>query len=215
VEIFDLNPRGLVSYSDIARALVERYGFQNFPQSFDLSQGHEGFEFSEGRWMGIVIQKFTIFSTLLTLETRSDTDISKKILEDILVWGAENFKLKYNPEMISGFAYVSALTFYSDAPLLEGNTAMTNLAVRTGQLVSDIWKEPIVYRGVSIAMGHSPLSRKYAIAMFTIQRRGDIKFSENKYFSEAPLPTNTHLELLGMYERDVLNAQPSEGSATI
>jgi hypothetical protein len=164
-------------------------------------------DFCEGKWNGIVIHKFTIFSTLLAVETRSDTDDPKKILEDILTWGAENFKLNYNPDMISGFAYVSSLTFYSDAPLLDGNTAMTNLALRTGQLVSDLWKEPVEYRGVSIAVGHDPLSRKYPIAMFTIQRRVDTRFAEKKYSSEAPLPTNAHLELLEMYERDIVGAK--------
>ncbi len=208
VEIFDLNPRGQVYYSDIARALVERYCFQKYPQSFDRLHEQEGVEFCEGRWKGIVIQKFAIFSTLLTLETRSDTDDSKRILEDILAWCAEKFNLTYNPEMISGFAYVSSLTFYSDAPLLDGNAAMTNLALRTGQLVSDIWKEPVEYRGMSIAVGHEPSTRKYPIAMFTIQRRVDTKFAKNKYSSEAPLPTNAHLELLEMYEREVIGARP-------
>jgi hypothetical protein len=207
VETFDLNPRGHVYYPDVARALVERYGFQKYPQSPDQFNEQKGVDFYEGKWKGIVIQKFTVFSTLLTLETRSDTDDSKNILEDILAWGAEKFQLNYKPEMISRFAYVSSLAFYSDAPLLDGNAAMTNLAARTGQLVADIWKDPVEYRGVSLAVGHDPLSRKYPIAMFTIHRAADTKFAENKYHSEAPLPTNAHLELLEMYERDVVGAR--------
>ncbi|HYM78033.1 MAG TPA: hypothetical protein VE377_18810 [Candidatus Dormibacteraeota bacterium] len=207
VEIVDLNPRGRVYYPDIARALAQRYSFQRYPQSADQLDLQKGVEFYEGKWKGVIIQNFTIFSTMLALETRCDTDDSKKILDDILAWCVEKFKLTYNPEMISRFGYVSSLTFYSDAPLLDGNAAMTNLAGRTAQLVSDIWKEPVEYSGVSIAVGHEPLSRKYPIARFTIQRRADTKFAENKYLSEAPLPTNAHLELLEMYERDIGGAR--------
>lgn len=201
----DLNPRGHVDYSAVGRGLVDRYSFQKYPPSLD-EFNEQGVEFFHGKWRGTTIQKFTILNSLLMLQTRSDTDDAKRILEDILTWGAEKFNLTYNPEMISGFGYVSSLTFYSDAPLLNESAAMTNLALRTGQLVSDIWKEPIEYRGVSIAVGHDPLSRKYPIAMFTIQRRADTRFSSNKYSSEAPLPTNAHLELLEMYERDVITA---------
>lgn len=207
VETYDLSPRGKVYYPDIARALVERYGFQKYPQSYDQFDEQKGVEFHEGKWKGIVIQKFTIFSSLLTLETRSDSEASKKILEDILTWGAERFKLNYKPELISHFAYVSSVTFYSEAPLLEGNAPIRNLAERTGKRVSDIWKEPFQYNGAHVAVGHDPMSRKYSIAGFTISRRAETKFSDHKYFSEAPLPTKDHLELLEMYEREIIDAQ--------
>jgi len=44
--------------------------------------------------------------------------------------------------------------------------------------------------------------RKEPIAGFTIQRRVDTPFGENKYFSEAPLPTEIHLDLLQQFESD-------------
>ena len=203
IETFDLSPKGKIYYPDLARALVERYGFQKFPQSIEQFDEQNGVEFVEGKWKGTVIQKFTIFTNLLTLETRSSTDESRQILEDILEWGVRKFQLNYKPEMISHFAYVSALTFFSEVPLLNANQPILNLADRTSQLVSEIWKEPVQYHGLNVAIGHDPLSRKYGIAAFYITRRADTKFSDNKYFSEAPLPTNAHMELLEMYEREV------------
>jgi hypothetical protein len=46
------------------------------------------------------------------------------------------------------------------------------------------------------------LERKYGIASFSITRRAEARFSENKYFSEAPLPTDLHLKLLEQFEAE-------------
>jgi hypothetical protein len=173
-------------------------------EEFDESKG---VEFLEGKSGNKVIQKFVIWNTLLVLETRSNTSDSKQILEEMLVWGAENFGLNYKPGMIKRFAYVSNLTFHSDAPILTVSSALSKLAVKTSALITEIWQEPVTYEPLSLAVGHDPLSRKNPIATFTIQRRVEAKFSENKYFSESPLPTDEHWKLLVEYEKDVLGSK--------
>ena len=203
IETFDLVPKGTVFYPDIVRALVERYSFQKFPKSIDEFDEMKCVEFHEGKARGIVIQRLLIFNSLLQIETRAGTEESKRILEEILLWGAEKFKLNYKLGDIRHFAYVSSLTFYSDAPLLTPIPAIKNLADRTSKLVSEIWSEDIRYEGLNIGVGHDPLARKYGMAGFYITRRVDTRFSENKYFSEAPLPTADHLRLLEEYEKEV------------
>src|SRR5208283_2031559 len=106
------------------------------------------------------------------------------------------FGLNYKPGMIVRFGYVSSLTFYSDAPIFGFNPALARLAAETSKVVSEIWQEPVQYQPLSVGVGHDPLVRKYGIASFTIQYRAEHKFSDNKYFSEAPLPTDVHLKLL-------------------
>jgi len=200
VETFDLSPRGQVYFPEIVSKIVERYNFQKFPQTPEEFDESKGIESHEGRTGNKVIQKFVIWSSLLVIETRSSTADSKQILEDMLLWGAANLGLDYNPGMIKRFGYVSDLTFYSDVPILSGNPALAKLAAKTSAALSEIWQEPIHYEPANLAVGHDPMARKYGIAPFTITHRAESRFSDNKYFSEAPLPTDLHISLLEEFE---------------
>jgi hypothetical protein len=95
------------------------------------------------------------------------------------------------------------VTFYSDVPVLAPSPALERLAAATEQGVAELWKEPVHYEGMNITIGHDPLARKNPIASFILTRRAETKFSENKYYSEAPLPTDRHISLLEEYEAAV------------
>jgi hypothetical protein len=207
IETFDLNPRGKVFFPEVVPEIVRRYSFQKFPKTLEDFDESKGVEFLEGKSGDTVIAKAVIFSTLLVVDTRSSTDDSKNILEDILTWTAEKFGFNYRPGMIKRFAYVSDLSFYSDAPLLSVSPALTNLAEKTSKLLSGIWQEPVHYEPINLIVGHDPMSRKYGVAPFSIARRAEARFSENKYFSEAPLPTDMHLSMLEEFEAEVKRMQ--------
>jgi hypothetical protein len=203
VETSDLNPRGKTFFPDLVQEAVQRYRFQKFPQALEDFDETKGVELAEGKSGDDTIQKLTIFNTVLVLETRSNTEDSKRILEEMLVWGKEKFGLNYNPGMIRRFAYVSDVTFYSDVPLMKAIRPLQRLAEKTGEAVSSVWREPIKYEPLVLTIGHDPTSRKNPIAPFTIQRRAEARFEENKYFSEAPLSTDDHLALLEQFEADM------------
>ncbi len=204
IETADLDPRGKVFDPDFVEEVVKRYKFQKFPKTHEEFDEQKGVVFEGGKIGNKVIQKLTIFNTVLVLETRSNTNDSKQILEDMLIWGAAKFGLNYNPGGIKRFAYVSNLTFHSDIPILgAASQPLVDLAAKTGAAVSEIWQEKIVYQPANLAVAHDPLSRKNGIAYFNITYRGEHKFSENKYFSEAPLPTDMHIKFLEEFEAGV------------
>lgn len=203
VETFDLSPRGQVYFPEIVSKLVERYSFQKWPQKFEEFDEAKGVEFHEGRIGNKVIEKLVIWNSLLVLETRSSTTDSRQILEDMLLWGAANSGLNYKPGMIKRFGYVSDLTFYSDVPILSVNPALTKLAAKTSAALTEIWQEPVQYESANLAVGHDPMARRYGIAPFSITHRAESRFSENKYFSEAPLPTDLHISLLEEFEAEI------------
>lgn len=213
IETADLDQRGKVFNPDFVEELVKRYKFQKFPKTMEEFDEQKGVVFEEGKIGNKVIQKFTIFNTVLVLETRSSTDEAKNILEEMLTWGAAKFGLNYNPGGIKRFAYVSTLTFYSDVPILgAASQPLADLAAKTSAAVSEIWQDRVIYYPANLAVSHDPLSRKNAIAYFNITYRAEHRFSENKYFSEAPLPTDTHIKFLEEFESGIKRVLEQRGN---
>ncbi len=203
IELTQLNPRGKIFYPELVREIVQRYNFQKFPQKVEQFDEQKGVEFLIGRIGDKVIDKFTIFNTLLTVETRSSTADSQTILADALEWGKAKFGLNY--EMIK-WGYVSELIFQTDFPLIRScSDPLSKLAVKTGKAVSEIWGENLSYEPALITAAHDPLKRKYVIAGFQINYLRDHPFSEYKYYSQSPLPTDMHIKLLEEFEADVVS----------
>jgi len=201
IELADLNPKGKVFLPDLIKGIADRYKFQRLPKFEEREK--EGLIFEEGKIGNKVIKKLTLFDALIVLETASNTSDSTQLIEELLLWGAAKFDLNYQPQSIKSFGYVNAVTFYSDTPILEANPALRKIADVTGEAVSEMRKEQLRYQTINITIGHDPMARKNPIASFIITRRAEAKFSENKYYSEAPLPTDMHIALLEEYEADM------------
>ncbi len=186
------------------RETAEQFHFQKYPQTLDEFDTQKGMEFVSGRLGKKTISKFVIWNNILVVESRFTTTETQEMLQEMLLWGTEKFKLTYSPEMIQHYAYVSDLSFYSDAPLLSLDPLLRRIAERIGSSLTKIWQEPILYEPFDLKIGHDPLARKWGIAPFQITRRAEHRFSENKYFSEAPLPTDEHIALLEEYEKEIV-----------
>jgi len=204
IEPFDLAPKGGIYFPDLVREVAEHFRFQKSPQTLEEYDLAKGVEFLEGTLGKRTITKFVIWNNVLVLETRSSTDDSKQLIEEFLLWGREKFGLNYRPGMIRRFAYISDLTFYSDAPILRVSPLLDRIAEKATKVLTDVWQEPVHYEPIDLKVGHDPLTRKWGIAPFQITRRAETEFSANKYFSEAPLPTDLHLQLLEEYEAGIL-----------
>jgi hypothetical protein len=202
IEIADLNAKGKLFYPEVIKAIAERYKFEKLPKIEERDE--KGLVFEEGKIGNKVISKLTIFQALIVLETRSNTSDSKQLIEDLLLWGAAKFDFTYSPNSIKRYAYISDLTFYSDVPLLGAACQpLLDLASKTSAALTEIWKEPVQYYPVNLAVGHDPMARSHAIAPFVITHRAESRFSENKYFSEAPLPTDIHIAFLEEFEAEI------------
>jgi hypothetical protein len=210
IEIADLLSGGKTSTCELVRRLVERYRFAKFPTTVEELDVSNGVEFFDGTTGEIPISKFVIWDSLLVLETRIDTNASKCALEELLNWGAQELGLNYEPGTIQRFGFISDVSFFSDVPILEVNPAVKALANACSEQLSRIWMEPVKYEPFTVRVGHDPTSRKYAIAPFVIEHRANSRFSENKYFSEAPLPTEAHWTLLEEFERNMVNITKPE-----
>jgi hypothetical protein len=205
VESFDLNPRGAVFYPDLVKGMAEKFGFKKFPQKPEDFDEIKGLEFIGGTWGDVTVEKLTIYQNGLLLDTRVSTAESERIIEEGLAWGVKEFGLVYEAKMIKRRGYLSNLTFYSDCPtLLRSNSPVSKLNERIYDSVSKISGDKTPWEPIVLTFHSEAIPRKPVGAAFTIQRRAETSFSENKYYSEAPLPTGEHIAMLEAFEADVI-----------
>jgi hypothetical protein len=184
--------------------LVERYDFQKFPsnpEDFDL--GDKGVRFESGKANGLLIDSLVIYGGAILIDTLASTNDSKQMVLDLLEWGRTGLGISYEERMIRRWGYISHLVFKSDIPLLALHSSpLQKLAAKTSTVTEEIF-EGLKYVPSQVWIGHDPTVRKNSIASFYITHRINTPFSENIFFSEAPLPTHLHIQLLREFEQDV------------
>jgi hypothetical protein len=206
VEMYDLDPKGRVFPPEMLQQISKYGNFAKAPQVAELDE-QKGIEFQMGKIGDTVVDALKLYNTLLVLETHSNTTSSKLALENLLEWGKQQLGLRYEPGMIRHWAYVSILTFYSESNILAlANNPAAKLATKVTGAVSEIWKQPLTFEARAMSISHDPMLLKNGIASFLISPRGDTPYTENKFYSEAPLPTDMHIKFLEEFEADVLAA---------
>lgn len=203
VEPTELNPESAISYRDLVGAIVNRYSFQKFPQKIEEFDESKGVVFAHGQIGGREISQFIIYTYGLLIDTRSSTDEAKDILLDALSWASRELSLTYKPSMVKRWQYASQLTFYSKVSLTSISPAFQRLAKAVEKTFNESTGESLGYEVTAFTVDHDQLLRKHAFGRFSIQRRENTPFSDNKYYSDAPLPTKLHIEVLEQFERDV------------
>jgi hypothetical protein len=204
VEAADLNPRGTVYFPVLMRKLVDKFGFQKFPTTYEQTNEDKGIEFFEGRWNDVTVDKLAIFKGALVLDTSASTADSERIIEEALVWAATECGLNYRPGMIARKQYLSDVTFYSDVKLEALHPAVFRLQKSVSENASSAFKQALDFRVTQFVLDFDKTKTPLVTAPFSIQRRGNSHFTENKYFSEAPLPTEVHLKILEQFEADLI-----------
>lgn len=205
METADLNRSGRAYLPNVVAGLVERFQFQKWPQAFEEMDETKGVQFQSGLWDGTPVTQLTIYNSGLVVETQVSTAESEKIMENALLWAAQEFGLSYSPGDIKRKRYVSDLTFHTEVRLLDAYAPVHKLTAAVAEHVSHIFGENVPYYGTRLDIDIQRHPFNTTIAPFSIQRRGDTPISENKYFSEAPLPTDVHIKLLEQFEAAVKN----------
>ena len=181
----------------LAASLVERCQFlksQRTPEEFNMA---DGVNFESGTFNGLVIRKLTVFPLVMHLDAADSTDKAQDTLLRILQWAKEEFDLRYSSEMITRWAFVSDITFQTEFPLLERLSPILNLiSKRISGVILENLKENLEYRPAKFWLAHDPDKRSAKIAPFSIEHLALSQDEENKFYSEAPIPTRLHLALL-------------------
>ncbi len=184
-------------------ALRERYRFtsNNSQDKVDLTK--EGLTFEYGYWQGHSIKKFSINPSIIYLDGEVSTDASQAALIEILEWARDELGANFTSDSVRRWAYVSDVIFQTDFPLLHGQSqALNSASEKLAKEVRKNLRQELDFQPSAVTLGHDPQKRLSTIAPFSIAHRAGTLFEDNIFFSEAPVPTALHIELLEEIEED-------------
>jgi hypothetical protein len=196
-----LRPLGQVYIPDAIAKVRERYSFVKVPnpdQALPLS-------FSIGKFRDAQIAEFSIYNDGFIVSSRSNTDLLDAFIEDLLTWAANELSI----EQLTG---TTTEKFYESSILVKAETDLT------GTVISGLDVDHVVAPAMSAANISAPLKLTGMIFDFdskdflgkrkpfrlVVDRRINVPFSENIFFSQAPFRTDDHLHVLTEFERAAL-----------
>ena len=181
------NPKGKAVDVELARLIVERYGFLKYPQTFaDFNNQQEGTVFGMGSWRDVRIEEMKIFSNGILVATGESTDVADAMFSDMMTLWPE-VGLSFDTSLITQRAYVSQLVFHSEMDLGTLNPKISTL-------VSDTFETQTGIGILGFHTGNPDLSP------IQIQRLTGAPLTSNQYWAQAPLPTLKHLAFLLAFE---------------
>jgi len=203
-DLQDLNPRGKSIFPDLIDWLKEEYHFSKFPKSVsDLDPTTKALVFTGGEFM-VEEEIFksvdlTIYNDGLVANTLSSTKDTDAFLERVLSSASKEWSLAYTPEMIRRSLYISEVNVRLEGSLSKLSPQLVQFTSKISSAVSEDLKSPFEFSGISF--GTDPFMQFPQTSGFAVERKIGAPFSENRYYSKAPLQTERHLELLADLEK--------------
>ena len=200
-DTFDLNPRGKYIGPSIIELLKDNYHFLKYPASPNDLDQNNALVFSQGSFQIkkdlVIAVDLSIYQDGVVADTRSSTKETDTFIENTLSLAVKAFGLEYRSEMIRQKLYVSELTVRPKNPLSGLNSGLLAFANKITSLLGE--QGTTIYEPASISFWPDPSVTTQQVN-FQFERKTNIPFSENRYYSRAPLHTDDHLKLLEEFE---------------
>jgi hypothetical protein len=196
-----LNPKGL-SLQPIFEKISEKYKFAKAPKNALDFDEQKSLSFKAGTFVNSkgtpVVVGFTMYSDGLVADTLSSTDDSTAFLVELTNWMIRDYGLAL-PSSVKK-TWVSQMDVESDTPLVKLNPKLTKFLKSIESRVKPVDGN---FRQFDVGALHfwtEDITKSGAPAIFKFERKWQAPFSANHYFSQAPLETREHLELLNELE---------------
>jgi hypothetical protein len=193
-----LNPTGM-SLKGVVEEIAKRYQFAKAPKNELDFDDQRSLPFKSGTFVGQrkvpLLVGLSIYSDGLVADTMSSTDESTEFLNDLAKWLSDTYGLTVPKERRVN--YLSQIDFRSEASLINLNRRLEAFAANLENFTKSADRH---YEVGSIQLWTEDIGKPGSLAPVKIERKISAPFSANHYFSQAPLPTSVHVELLNEFE---------------
>jgi hypothetical protein len=205
--IFDLNllnPKGL-SLHGVIDSLKEKYKFSKAPaHPLDVNE-EKALAFQLGTFINSQNQPisitFKVFNNGFAADSLSSTRDSDEFLREISAWLVKDYGFLIPPEDKLQKAYLSQLDVQCDVPLVALNPKLEAFAQTVSAASKAADGKPRKFEIGAVNLWPEDINQPLAPAVFRYERRWGVPFANNQYFSQAPMETHKHLEVLEDLEK--------------
>ncbi|MCX6634507.1 MAG: hypothetical protein NT090_05390 [Acidobacteria bacterium] len=188
----ELTPRGNALYPTLFDTFIRRYKFPTFPKPEEIHSGGSLY-FKQGKFVweaSSVDIDCDLHNDGLVASCRHSTEVADAFLQDFVVWLGEQLGVAYPPTLSRKRIYRSELIVNMAIDL---NSTAEKLR-QFSRLLSAMSKQEAQTTGITFGSDRASLT-------FAIERRVNVPFEENRYFSGAALQTSHHIEALVAFEQ--------------
>lgn len=194
-----------ISYQpELVQKLIQRYSFVKFPSLEELLKNERIFRV--GKFRDIQITDFGIYSDGIIVASAADSNILDEFIDDLVNWARDELGVVYAAGTKQEKSYESFLVVKSSADLLNAFApskdalAAINRAFNTDRYVGG----PLDITGVIAGLDETSFEGTKKPLKFILDRRSGVAFGEGVFYSQAPLRTQDHLDVLRALERIAL-----------
>jgi hypothetical protein len=195
-DIADLNPKGKSIFPEILEWLKDTYGFKTAPETAESIETKDGLQFKKGVYQAreevFVDVELTIYNDGVLAKSSSSTDDTDNFLENVISSAVTGFSLTFDPSMIRRKLYLSELNIKLEQPLPNLNPRLVNFA----SMLTKASGSPNPFELGGISFWSDVTHAVYKTPPFTLERRLNAPFGENRFYTKAPLGTEQHISML-------------------
>ncbi len=199
----ELNPGGR-STTKTFLDFTERYNFKKAPKhtlDFDSDSAltFDQGEFTNKKGLSVIV-KCRMYSDGFVADSWSSTTDSREFLEDAMGWLKANHGLALPSDRLIKSMYLSELTVTTESKLLNLNPKFRTFADLLSGKAKEFRGDDTGFNVGSIGFWSNDPTRPRATAPFRFENKTGTLPQERRYWSQAPFPTDVHVELLEEFE---------------
>lgn len=200
--VADLDPRGKIIRQIFIPAAIERYKFMKSPELLRTADSRPGDFYEEGIFTNArgenIGVSLIIYNDGLVADATGNTQEADEFMDDFVVWASVSFHLAPHQEILKAKRYTSVVYVEMEKSLDMLNPKLAQCCNLLSSKLGPNNKAAFETTGISLGVDEGLNDRPNP---FRLEREEGTSFSENRYFSVAPLQTQDHLDLLEEFEK--------------
>jgi hypothetical protein len=194
-------PAGALYQPEAMEKLVRRYLFAKHPSVDDLTKNAR--LFAIGKFKDIQISEFAIYPDGIIVSSASNSKILDEFIDDLFGWAREEFGLIPTLDSIHEKTYESNIVVKaaSDITTVIAPSAAAIAAVNKVYGSDRYPAAELAHSGFIFSVDETTFPGVKKPVKFIVDRRLRVPIEQNFFYSQAPLTTDDHLDVLRAFER--------------